>query len=567
MTQSQHRLRIGDLIVSDGSGALVSDLGYTFEAHGDGFERGKVVSIDVAISTALQDGGRVFTESYGLREFKFFVVVSGDSVARAHAEADLAAVCGIRTEIGWRGPDAYAVESVWDVETSDMPELVEDDFMETKHGQVVYALRFTCQPFPRPDVMDVVPAVPVAPGVTPDTLTIDAGTATTRWTAFLGALSDQGAFLRISGSSSPQWRCTLAAPFNTSGHHYVSMDISSTAYPSLSVDGSTDAPLVTLTRVAGSTLPFRAAWLVEADSASVLDFRASGALDFTNLTASNVPPYFGTTKQMSRTIQVKGSARAQGQLSIAAPEGATLGTVLAYTATSDLGAAPSLRRNRVSGGLQSVSTGAISGLTEPINDGGTTFDIPVSEIRRGKHQLIARFFVNVSGSYRVDWTARAVIGGTPIGATESGFGTVTGVAPQFVTAVLGNVNLPPSDLPEESTAVIRVNIQSSSTVPRFDEGWTFNIDPRVGELTWVEAAGFRRLWIDTPTADRPNPGIFLSQSNDLADAFHAPSLIESWGDHQFFGATSALIVTADSDGSSAEFAYYPRYVNVVLDNE
>lgn len=580
MTASQHRLRVGDLIFSEGSGSLVSDRGYTIAVYGDGFERGKVVSIDVAIRTALQDGGRVFTESHGMREFVFFAVVGGDSVARAHAEEDIAAVCGIRTEIGWVGPDGFAAESVWDVETSDMPELVEDDLMEVQRDEVVYALRFTCQPFCRPNELDIVPALEVESGVTPETLTIDAGTATTRWTARIGVLSDEGSFLRISGSRTPRAVWTGAAPFDTSGHHYVSLDYdydyaenkAGVPVPYLLVGGvgGVYASLVALTT--SPSFGRRATFLVEADSVAVLEFGIEVNLkrfDFTNLAASNVQPFEGSTMQTSRSFDVRGSARAQGVVSIAAPSGESLGTVLLYTSTSEAAVgAPSMRRNRVSGGTPiTTPTGEMVSGAREVMTSDVVFDIPVAELTRGLHQLVGRFYVVSAGTYTMTYTAQARIGGTNVGAIESGYATIAGASTEFVTADLGNVHLPPSALPDNSSAVVRVTFSCASANLTFDEGWHFNVQPRVGELTWVEVGDHRRLWIESPNVDRPEKAIFVGDLADKSDAFHLGDLIESWGDHEFFKTTSAFIVTSGTDAAASEFAYHRRYVNTVLEDD
>ena len=569
---SQHRLRVSDLIVSDGAGSLVSERGYTLDVYGDGFERGKVVSIDVAIRTALQDGGRVFTESYGLREFKFFVVVGGDSVARAHAEEDLAAVCGIRTEIGWRGPDEYAVESVWDVETSDMPELVEDDFMEVARGEVVYAMRFTCQPFARPNEMTTVAALPVESGVTPETVVIDAGTATTYWAARIGALSDEGSYLQVSTSKSPRAVWTGAAPFDTSGHHYVSLDLGysqvATGPIYLDADGERAVEVSRTFLPGGGATPIRYTWLVEADSVASMEFGVDlslvGDFNVANLTASNVPPYYGSTKQTSRTIDVKGSARTQGKLSISAPDGETLGTVLAYTTTNEDVGVPSLRRNRVSGSVPGTDADAISGLIEAMTS-GITFDIPVAELRAGKHQMIGHFYASGADTFTVTWTAQAWIDGALAGKAESGSRGITTSGAGYLAAVIDNVNLPPSDLPAASTAHIRITLTCDDIALSFDEGWVFAVGPRVGHLTWVKVGARQRLWIETPTVDHPHPAIYVGNDADQSDAFHAPSLIESWGDHQFFKTTSAFIVTTGTDAAATQFDYFRRYVNTVLE--
>lgn len=568
---SKHRLRVGDLILSDGQNDDPNLGAYRFSVYGDGLDGGEPVPVEREISSALRDGARVFTESYGNREYTFTIVIEGpDSVALSLGEQALARWVGIRTELGMIPFDGMAPETVLDVETSSFRH-VHDDLIEVLRSERVYVVRFVCQPFVRPNRQTVVSAVPIPSGVTPTTTVIDDGSITTRWSARIGTLTDQGSFLRISGSQSPRAVYTPAAPVSLVDRHYVSIDYdydflenkAGQPLPYL-LTSAGYAPVVASTT--GSGLPRRLTWMVAADSVSSMEFglnlKVTRRFDFNNLTVSNVPPFYGSTKQTPRTLMVRGSARSQGSVAISAPDGQILGSTLFYSTTDLRAGNPALRGRRVSGGTPVVDAAAITGIREPFT-APIVFEVPVSQMAPGKHQLVASMHASTFGTYTVTWTTQTRVNNSDAGPAETGTASVTFSTAGYQVLVLGNTNLPPASLPANSNGLVRITISAASSALSLDEVWPFNLD--TGALSWATVP-MRRCWFETPTIERPYPAFYIGSNADQSDAYTPDGgLLRSWGesDHVFAGLTGCYIIASMTDAAQAEYTYFERYWNFV----
>lgn len=577
MTTSAHRLRLNDLVLSSGDGKAVSDNGaWWLEVYADEFVLGKPEPIEATMRTLLQDGARVMTQGYGNREVSFLVVVGGnDSVALADGELALASNLGRRAELGWTPPDGWAAESVFDVETSSMEQGgpdADEDLLELKQNSRVYRLRFVCQPFARTATEVVVPSV-FTPDVPLDEVTLNLGTSTPGWTAPGGTLTDMGAFLRVSGTTSPRAVWTPASPVDISTRPYLTISVYG-VIPYLKVNGVV-AELVGSSSVSDFTGTSAQRFYFATDQTSITNVEFGGSfgpgntMQFKVLRARNLPLLSATPKQSVRSIDVQGSARTQGSVQIAADEGEGLGSVVFYTSTAKTPNIVSLRSHRTAGlNTPSTDATAVTGLTEFIS-GDLTFEVPISELNPGKHQLLGRIYKAGSGALEavITWTAQVVVNGTPVGPIVPGSVTQILGANSRTVMSLGTTNLPTTDLPDNTTAVVRFEMEGSYTgdpsSPRYDEIWLLNLDE--GAVTVVEAGTHQRAWIETATTARPRPAIYVGDAEDQSDAFCDPAQIKAWGVHEFSpGAVMALVVASDvTTQPDVSFRYYPRSLNFV----
>lgn len=571
---SAHVLRLNSFLLSAGDeAAQTGDEAGTWwwDIYGADFETGAAEPIEVTMRTLLQDGARVVTEGYGNREVTFVAVVGGvNSGALARAEKALALQLGRRGELGWTPSDGWAPESVFDIETSSMTAGApgdDDDLLEVQHNERVYLLRFVCQPFVRPALPVVVPAIPVPVAALSETV-LDAGTTTTRWTARIGTLHDRGSYLEVDKSASPRAVFTPAAPVALTGKPYVSL-ISANGLPYCDVNGvratfvGSEAASLTL---GGDTLAAtRYYWLTEQTTATKIEwgvnFDTPFGFSFADVRIRNLPPYSGTLRQSRRSIEVDGSVRTQGTLQVAAPEGEALGTVVFYSSACDANI-PSLRAYSVPNvdNPAAPNADALSGFVEFMGT-PTVFEVPVADLAEGKCQILTRLANPFGGTNNgaVTWTAETVVGGAVVGPAITGSMAATVEVGEFKVVALGTVDLPAVDLPDDSTARIRITLLGSHF---YDEAWLFNLDR--GAVTVVEAGDHSHLWIETATTARPRPAIYVGDSNNRSAAFHDPALVGAWGIHEFAPTlTNTLVGTAGCEGPAVTFEYYPRFMNFV----
>lgn len=574
---ASHRLRLNDLVLSSGTEEATDDAGtWWWDVYGSDFQTGAPEPLEVTMRTLLQDGARVITQGYGNREVTFYAVVGGvNSAALATAERMLALHLGRRGELGWTPPDGWAPETVFDIETSSMTwgsPGDDDDLIEVQQNERVYQLRFVCQPFVRTADPVVVPAVPV-PVEALDEDVLDAGTATTRWAARIGTLTDGGAYLQVGGTRNPRPAFTPVAPVDISAQPYIALTTQFGGAPYCDVNGFRATLVGSEYATIGASNATRYYWRTTQTVVNSIefgvDFASPSSFRFTNLRVRNLPPYSGTLRQSRRTIEVQGSTRTQGSLQVTAPDGDSpdltdgLGTVIFYSSTLPT-AIPSLRPFRVSGpNTPAAEATAVSGFVESLGSTGPVFDVPISALAPGKCQILARMYDASGasgGTYAVTWNAQTRIDGVNVGPVTTGATTVALVDNEVKVVSLGTADLPPTDLPNESDAVIRINISGSSV--QYDEVWLLNLDH--GALTIVEAGTHKRVWIETANNVRPRPAIYIGDDEDRSDAFHDPTLVAAWGTHEFASPiTNALVVTPGCENADVGFEYFPRYMNFV----
>lgn len=280
------------------------------------------------------------------------------------------------------------------------------------------------------------------------------------------------------------------------------------------------------------------------------------------------PEGVGSPKQQNVTFTVGGSVRTQGSISVQHAS-AALGPTIVYTAPLGY-AAPALSPYVVTGARATDAT-AISGKSGVVGLGSSTsviVGVPASQVRTGRAQLWAYMKSTSAGTYPIEWEIGTVpAGSTVANFTQSGWSTtgttnVTFAANVWTLVALGEAPSKFRDVGPNGSVKIRLsNLQGGSTVS-LDEAWLFVMDDAA--LTVVDAsatspAAAKRLWVDAPSLDRPQGGVFQGSAADRSDAYYAPT-VYSLMDHNFDPAgMSAFIVTANASGPSVTLTHYRRW--------
>jgi hypothetical protein len=260
-----------------------------------------------------------------------------------------------------------------------------------------------------------------------------------------------------------------------------------------------------------------------------------------NINRTDVKPSIGTNRQLLRSIDVGGSARAPAAVTIEHAS-SSLGDVLAYIYPDTPDAlmySPPLRQYRVSGGTVTADATQVSGSTEPLFGSTATFDIPYAAIADGSHLLMVRTTcpTGVASAAFVNWTAQTRINSTNVGPAKSGSGSVPFAAGMAIST-LARLQVPLLDVdPGSTTAVLRLTLTASFTgtgTMTLDEGWLFNttkgalIQVACGTATAASGGPARRVFITPPTVIRPRPSVRIGHAADGSDSYF-PSALSGTG--------------------------------------
>lgn len=576
-----------------------SMLPYTVETTTE-LDMGKPEPVVADLASSLADGSLAEVLGYGNRVIRLRVEISGptlDDLAIGEA-ALMVEIRRQRSTLRWSPPDRFAQTQVFEVVWSDL-EYVFDDEDEIAHTPVrTFIIAMTCMPFARDEELTVVPSVVVGTPPTPVVTSVDACTSATGWAATYSPASGTGVTAASaavsSGAIKAAWSNTVKLPRTTT------LVSASLARSGLSVSmSSTPYLLVTVRSEFGDVYPLEGldflvngvAVPVLATSGTVTTLDCSSIATLTDIkvtarhsnrsgtgfvdlyvddvTRTNVPPSVGPGRQQYRSFTVGGTARTAASLQLSHPSTA-LNDVIIYIAQAEdtPGAQPSLRQYRTAGGTETPDTSTASGQRSPLN-GGTaeTYDVPAVAVGEGAHSLMTVVKAAAAGWKVITYTVSALVGSTLYGTrTES----VSVYLPTtgWTIVELGRVTLPPVALPPGSTSKARITLSSPDSV-QVDESMIFNTD--VGALTWVKAGAgspstggpSSRVWIDTPSIDRPRDAIWLGTLPDRSDARHAVGKSEVPVQNQFLiepGLVNLYLLSLDATFVAAELAYYRRHM-------
>lgn len=553
-----------------------------------GADFGAPQNVTEALALLLQDGEVELTDRTSNRTITFQIFIEGANLlALATAEAAFMAEANkpmntLTIDPGDSGPatvyETYRAQVVWN----------RDDSHDMQRIRL-YTVTIKAMPAGRSAAQVTAAALP-ASGAT--TTLVNAGSATTGWTGAVSAGSLSGPTV-VSGAVKVGTTAALTGTVNVSATLTTAITTSSTKF--LVIDwkpeSTAGAPdfraygdgtiLPLMAQYASPTAGYTRSWVyVAAASIAVLLLESRSTIDadkpafirsiyVDNINRTDVQPSFGSSRQSIRTVDVAGSARTQGSLTVEHASSA-LGDVIVYTFPDGDGFnayTPPLRQYRVAGGaVVSADAARVSGSSDNIKGGVSTFDIPVANLIPGMHTLVTR--MSSSPPETLTWTVATRVNGTQIGSTATGAVTMPDTSGTYANRAITQISLPTVDLAEPVTnAVIRVTLTTTGTgTGSLDEAWLFNTT--IGRLVMVScgtgaaASGgpARRLFIEPGTVTQPGPTLRIGHASDWSDAFYPVGAVSSWQFPQFVPPRArAFVVTSNATEPSVTLRHYPRW--------
>lgn len=261
-----------------------------------------------------------------------------------------------------------------------------------------------------------------------------------------------------------------------------------------------------------------------------------------------------TGRANARQVQVLGSARAVGSLSVE-DAAAALGSTLVYSTSATDNVQPPLRPYLVAGPALTADSATVSGTT---SDLGTQhwFDVPANGVQQAGYLLLARVKHASAGTYAVTWSGRSRMAGADVGEVQTGSRSITLAANTYAIATVGLLNLPATRVGNSGT--VRIGLLGPAGLI-LDDAWLLDLDH--GRLTWVECGTSRRLWLDTASVTDPVPSMWRGLAADRSDAQHAGADAASWGVHELVPPSiNVFTVTSGSTAAVLSLSYYPAHL-------
>lgn len=564
-----------------------------------GISRGEVVPVTVVADSMMRDGADERIDHWENRDQSLLIgIKAADSDLQATAEHDLWLECQKpRNELAWTPPDGYGETTVFDVLWAGLKFRDDTDSwdLDELRGFRVWQLTPRVLPFGHSDT-EVIDDGLVAGG-TPVTTVISDGTSATGWTSPYGSVTVSSGQLLLQGGPATSTyvdsfgNTHFTIPYEATAPALGGVDFSATPYLTLEVStvDSTQYPptppqvfvdsveLTLLASVALSATSVRATYLCNDASASTL--RVHGVTEaaslstvqpaladmlLDNVSRSNRPPALATTGRESvRTVRGRGSARTMGRISVSHAT-AALGDVLLFSCPAlSTGYTPDLRRWRSAGGTVTADGNTVSGSRQVV--AGTVFTVPAAPLPRGTYLMYGRVRASADTTAVIQATAKTIIGSTPFGTQATNSDSTALLAGVWKIVPIGELTLPTVDVPSGASGSVEITLSlPTGTDVEWDEMWIFYAGEdsaltiaHCGSGSPTLGANHNRLWLDSPSLDRPEPAIFMGTLADRSDAFFADvdGLVDGWGLHPilptdmtFFlattGATNAALQVA-----------------------
>lgn len=568
--------------------------GWWIEASGDDADFGTPVAVEQAIASFLMDGAIAVTQGYDNREMKLKLALYGTTPANlALAEQALMAEVARRNLLTWTPPSktvaGAAAACVFEVVNSSLSPAFSD--LDELNEIAVYTIDIKALPFARSQSVaaDFSPPPPTSlPTVEP----IDNCSSLTGWsaTSSYGSPSlvvENGTLVRAIESypkgTATQWlrlaRFGLSAPLASTPYVRVKLShlfagtgpvlvavqalCNGIAVGQVARDGDYvwfQPPVATLTSfqvIVHAQFPI---------SAGSIFLRVE---DISRTSTTSLSSTAGQ-RQTFRSFAIKGSTRAQGNITItdtsATPVG--LGTTLVHTTPNHLsGFQPDLRRRMVPGPATTIDTATVSGVTSNLST-AHSFDIvpPPSSA----YVLMARLKHSAMGSYNVTWTASSRVGTNTVGTDQSGVQAVSLTAGVWGVQPVALMVLPTTAISDDVAAgsTVRVTLSGPAGL-LLDEAWLFDVAN--GRLTWVECGTGTAtpggpssvLAMSAATLTNPVPTIMRGDATAL---YGAGSSAQSFGAHEFVPPSiNVFLVTTGSVQPRVDISYFPSFFSRVVD--
>jgi hypothetical protein len=596
-------LIFGDL---DVIGNLTPDEPRTWkvETLADETNWGDADAVVAEIRAQILDGEVATVSSYENRAATVQVRVSGsdgDDLAQGEA-ALMAEVVRGRNTLAWVPKVAGAMPTVFDVVYSSMVFEFED-LLEQKRIQRIYTLTLACLPFPRTEKKVLIESLPVpststGSGVAPTV--VDSGTSTTNWTGLTGVTltaetpSWAGAATVVVARKSSASPCSVyrsSVPAATGGRQFLRVTgwglwsaIGGKAYAQAAFRWAMGTSTVTyLTPVAytykASTGRFDALFYLPS---GLTGSRFRMTMTYTGPHPANVhhsalgidemswvgdAPFTSTTRQMSRTLPVYGSARTEGELEVRAlaADGTTpeaLGAhTLVYTRAAGAGIQPPLRTFRTNGMPTVADAALVSGAREPLAGTTATFVVPADLVKPGSYQVVAR--LRCSNTNAQTLTVTATTSTTDASLLPANTATITRTlnftsASTWQFVMIDSLTLPTVEAGHTAANLTLTIANNNANVVDLDEMWLFNTDDGQLSLVDTSGSGVSMLRIAGATLDRPQPSLWVGTA-DGAAVVNA-GVRGLWrGLHEFSaGNVEVFTVTTGTARARAALRYYPR---------
>lgn len=600
----------GSLIFGDtdiiGNLTPVEPLPYVIETLADGTNRGKADAVVAEIRAQILDGEVATVSSYENREATIRVRITGtdgDDLAQGEA-ALMAEVNRGRNTLAWVPNLAGAVPCVFDVVFSVLEfESEGRDILEKSRRQRIYVLTLACLPFPRTEKKVLIESLPVpststGSGVTPTV--VDSGTSTTNWTgqdtAVLTAETPAwagGATLLVArrDDAVPCRIYRSNVPAATGGRQFLRV----TGYGLWASNAGKSYAQASFKWAMGTgdpvyLTPVAYTYKVSGGRFDALFYLPSGltgnrlriAMSYTGPNPANVhhsflgidemswvgdAPFTSTTRQMSRTLPVYGSARTEGELEIRAlasngttPEALGAHT-LVYTRAAGAGIQPPLRTYRTNGMPITADAALVSGAREALGSPAATFVVPADLVKPGNYQFAAR--LRCSNTNAQTLTATAATSTTDASLLPSNTATITRTlnftaASTWQFVMIGSLTLPTVETGHTAANLTLTLTNNNASVVDLDEAYIFNTDDGELSLFDTSGAGVSMLRIAGATLDRHQPSAWVGTADGMAVVNAGPRRI--WpGSHEFKpGDLEVFTVTTSTARARAALRFWPR---------
>ena len=490
-----------------------------------------------ALPRLLLDGEQVTHVRDSNRTLSFLVEIrADDAVALARGEAALARELNKpRNTLRWKPRREPSAVSVFDSYRGSM-RLELDEVGEWVRGRRVYAVTLPCAPYASSAAEVVVSATPVG-GAAADVL-VDACDATTGWSVVAG---DAWGSVNVSTTRYTTSPSSLKVDVDAlSGYDWVkvrrtfspALDMSTTPYLTFATYGHSNGT-VPQVQADGSGLAMRGMaalgagwtrwWYACPDpSVTQIDVRleyAAGAgydppdgLYIDDVRRTNVPP--AGAKSHTLGLDIDGVVRTPGSIEL--------------VGSTELGIVEVLTVRDVRSGF--TPWFADWGGTDPLT-------LPAASIRPGRYAVVDPS-VEMAGS----WVTTLRDGGTAV------------VTSTVTTRGAPVLHLPPAEVSPNTTFDVGVDgpasLNNAAVIPLEDASYTRLETPE----------GTTRVWIDLPSPDQPQGGVFVGTTASRSDARSlVGTAVQFGGAHQLAPPYTTVFVRTSGAAPQVSLRYRPRW--------
>lgn len=582
----QHEIRWADSLPPfAGPGSELPDDGYAIEAMADGTNFGNPEALIEIVRSLLTDGSLAVLEGWDNRTVPIRLrlsaptAIAGPALAAAESALMAAILATPKAPLIYVPPAQDAATCVFDVVAAKLDRDTSDgwDQDEVMREERYYLLTLTCLPFARTENTVVVPALgePPTPGSPPIVVDIDTCASFAGWAVSFTNMTatssgSTGGYIYATGTKQPNSSTAIrltrtgAVTMGTEPILKVTATWTASATPetiSASFDGG--AAVYPLARF-GNDLFFDApasfntvAFTLAYADLAITPARSLRILNVARTDSIGTPT--GTTRQLSRTANVSGSAPTQAAVRLYDETPAALGAdVLVFTSPST-SLQPPISSLLYSGATPSPNAARISGKSISL-DNSLVFRIPAASVPPGTYAVVARVSNSSASVMPVVVSARLIeVDGSDSLASgaEVSCGATVPVTSLSVFS-LGALSLPPALSEGDQLIELTLAAEVDDNQGALDELWLFDLTH--GALTWVQSSeDIAWMEIRSPELGATRPSVFGGAGAVSENGVSIDHLCQSFGAHRFDpGLMQVFTVCSSSLVSQSEIEFYPR---------